>query len=329
MNIAYLAKWAGDAELSDLASFPGDTTVVCSDRGYFEFFTSKGYNTISVESYFEDNSLNFTHTIGNPPYSSQLHLEFLARALEISDSVHLVHPSGWLTRTDKKIERRVKELLDGRVYRLTIFTGYPVFKAQFMAPLVKTQAKESHSGPIEVVYANTGNTYYIDSIWDFPSGYWEPTDINLQLRDKIYAAAAESNLLELRTSDINAVPLNLPTVIGDFRSKVSESLFCRDTYLFLYPNSDIYTAANNEGKFYSLNSEEERDNLVSYLKTKFARFALALNKANSRNNVSRYVEHVPLPPIDKPWTDESVCEFYNLTSEEWAAIDNFIPDYYS
>ena len=273
-------------------------------------------------------SMHFTESISNPPYKGQLHLEFLLKQLRISDNVKQVHPSGWLTRSSKSIEFEVKKELKGRVKKLTIFNGLPVFNAEFVAPLVITEAVKEHKGKIEVYYQNTGNTYYIDSLDDFPSGYWEPTEVNLLLRDKINIEASKSNVLSLRTSDYNKVPLNLPVVCGDPRSKNPEDLFRVDFYIFYYPNSDLCSTNNSEGKFYSLNSVEERDSLLSYLKTKYARFALALNKSGTRNNVSRYIKNIPLPPLDRQWSDSTIVEHYNLTQDEWESIDSFIPDYY-
>jgi predicted RNA methylase len=270
----------------------------------------------------------FDVILGNPPYKGQMHLEFLKLSLEKSDYVSFVHPSGWLTRSEKSIEKDVKKLLEGRLKSLTIFNGTPVFKCEFQAPLVITEVVKSWDNPVDVHYLHTNNSYQIDNIWDFPTGYWEPSEINLNLRDKIKKLADDKNLLSLRTSDINSVPLNLPSICGDPRSKHQDKLFRDDFYLFFYPNSNIYTHENNEGKFYSLNNEEERDNLVSYLKTKFARFALSLNKATNRNNVSRYIKNVPLPPLDQQWNDESVNSFFNITDEEWQSIDSFIPTYY-
>ena len=274
-------------------------------------------------------NMHFSQTVGNPPYKGQLHLEFLLKCLDISDNVKLIHPSGWLTRSSKSIEVKVKKALKGRIKKLTIFNGFPVFNAEFQAPLVITEAVEEYKGKIEVHYKNTGNTYYIDSIDDFPSGYWEPTEINIALKDKIYAEAKKNNLLSLRTSDYNKIPLNLPVVCGHPVINKVKKLVSDDFYTFFYHNSDIYNSNNSEGKFYSLNSVEERDSLVSYLKTKYARFALSLNKSGIRNNVSRYIKHIPLPPLDRQWTDEAVVEYYGLTQDEWDSIDSFIPQYYN
>ena len=275
--------------------------------------------------------MDFKLGIGNPPFKGQLHLEFLLLLLDKCDKVGLIHPSGWLTRNDKEIEKRVKSKLKNRVKKLSIFVGIAKFPtAQFQAPLVITEAEKHYDGPIEIHYQNSGNKYYIDSLSDFPTGYWEPTEVNLELKNLIAEEAKKSNLLSLRTSDLSSgkIPLNLPTICGDFRSKDPNNLARVDTYIFYYPNSNLYTHKNNEGKFYVLNSEKERDNLLSYLKTKYARFALALNKATNRNNVSRYIENVPLPPLDHAWTEESVMEYYGVTKEQKESINSFIPDYY-
>ncbi len=283
---------------------------------------------INILEDYQNNVMNFHTTIGNPPFKGYMHLEFMLKALETSKNVGLIHPSGWLTRDEWQIERDVKRALKNRVFKLTIFNGTPVFKCQFQAPLVTTKAKERHDGLIEVHYKTSGNTYYIKSLDDFPSGYWEPTDINYELRDVIAAEAQKSNLLSLRTSNYNAVPLALPTICGHPVVNNPKKLFSDDFFTYFYHNSNIFTTQNNEGKFYSLASEEERDNLISYLKTKYARFALSINKSGNRNNVSRYIKNVPLPPLDQKWTDDSIMEYYRLTPDQKDAITTSIPNYY-
>jgi len=149
--------------------------------------------------------MKFDYTLANPPFKGQLHLEFLQNALKISKNVKFIHPSGWLTRSGKKIERDVKLALHNRLRKLTLFNGYPVFNAEFQGPLVITEADPSYSGKIEVYYDNTSNTYYIDSLDSFPTGYWEPTDENYELRDLIYGESQKSNILSLRTSNPNKI----------------------------------------------------------------------------------------------------------------------------
>jgi len=283
---------------------------------------------INIIKDYRVSDMHFTLTMGNPPFKGQLHLEFLKDSLETSDYVRLIHPSGWLTRSGKQIERDVKRALRNRLKKLTLFNGYPVFNAEFQGPLVITEADPDYSGKIEVHYDNTGNTYYIDSLDSFPTGYWEPTDENYELRDLIYEESQKSNILSLRTSDPNKIPLSLPVICGDPRSKDKASFVRKDFWIFFYPNSNMYNNKHAENQWYSFNTESERDSFVSYLKTKFARFALALNKTGNRNNISRYIKNVPLPPLDQMWTGESVMEYYGLNQKQKDNINNFIPDYY-
>lgn len=278
---------------------------------------------------YENCDMNFAAALGNPAYNEQLHLKMLLILLERSQTVVITHPSGWLTRFSLPIERSVKQALSGRLKKLTIYNGSSKFpKAQFQAPLVVTEVVKEYTGSIEVVYENTGNVFFIDSLDDFPSGYWEPTDINYELKDYIYKKAKESNILQLRTSDRNMVPLSLPATCGHLNTSSDSQLFKNDFFTFFYKNSDMYKYDHCEGQFYSLKDDDERESLVSYLKTKFARFALALNKSNNWNVTTRYVEAVPLPPLDRLWSEESIMDYYNLTSDQRDSINNFIPNYY-
>lgn len=285
-------------------------------------------NVIEDWQQITDTNMNFDVTIGNPPYIGQLHLEFLKISLSTSNYVKLIHPSGWLTRSGKKIEKEVKFQLRNRLKKLTLFNGYPVFNAEFQGPLVITEAVPNHTGKIEVHYDNTGNTYFLDSLDDFPTGYWEPTDENYELRDFIAFESSKANILSLRTSDPNKVPLSLPVICGDPRTKSKEEFVRKDFWIFFYPNSDMYNANHAENQWYSFNNESERDSFVSYLKTKFARFALAINKTGNRNNISRYIKNVPLPSLDQIWTEDSIMEYYGLTQKQKDNINNFIPSYY-
>ena len=40
------------------------------------------------------------------------------------------------------------------------------------------------------------------------------------------------------------------------------------------------------------------------------------------------LSNVPLPPLDREWTENSIMEYYSMTPEHIEYINNFIPDYY-
>ena len=275
--------------------------------------------------------MHFTDTIGNPPYLKNIHLEFLLMALNNSDNVSLIHPAGWLYRTTKDIERQVKNALKGRVKKLKFFNGNYVFApAQFAAPLVITYAAKNHVGPIEVEYDFTGNKYYIDSLDDLPSGYWEPTEKHWDIVNNIKELAISSNVyqhvakLEDRATDCT---LKAPEICGDGRAKDKTKTCKDDFWTFFYERSDLY-GYKKGSRCFLLNSSEERANMVSYLKTKFARFALSINKVSQHLYIKRYLDCVPMPPLNQQWDDDSVFDYYNISQEDREYINNFIPNFY-
>ena len=70
-------------------------------------------------------------------------------------------------------------------------------------------------------------------------------------------------------------------------------------------------------------SEEEANNLLGYLKTKFARFMVA-QIAVSQHITKNCFAFVPVQDFTKPWTDEELYKKYGLNEEEIAFIDSMI-----
>lgn len=70
-------------------------------------------------------------------------------------------------------------------------------------------------------------------------------------------------------------------------------------------------------------SEDEAENVVSYLKTRFFRF-FVLFKKNTQNAARGVYSFVPLQDFSEPWTDEKLYKKYGLTEEEIAFIESMI-----
>ena len=287
-----------------------------------------GLENVKLITEDEFNNMNFTVTIGNPPFDGVLHLKFLKECLLRSKTVRLTHPSSWLCRTEQKIERDVKKLLEGRVKKLTIYNGNAVFTSvQFDCPLVITEVEEKYDGPIEVHYVYSGNTYYVDSIYDMPTGFWEPRPEMLNLVSKFTELTQHSCLYDIVGKYKGKSFVSAPRTCGHAISKDPAVVCLNDFYTFFYRNSKILELDHNN-KCFNLNNNSERDSLISYLKTKVARFGLAINKTSRDGYISRYLSKVPLPPLDRQWTEDSIMEYYNFTESERSFIDSFIPDYY-
>ena len=70
-------------------------------------------------------------------------------------------------------------------------------------------------------------------------------------------------------------------------------------------------------------NEEMCNNLISYLRTKFARFFHSLAKA-SQDATAKTYRFVPMQDFSKPWTDEELYAKYGLSEKEIEFIESMI-----
>jgi len=82
-----------------------------------------------------------------------------------------------------------------------------------------------------------------------------------------------------------------------------------------YPNevhSESYLSFNVTNKI-------EASSLLSYLQTKLPNFLLSLRK-RSQNISKNIIQWIPLPPLDRIWTDDDVYHYYQLSTREIGII---------
>ncbi|MBM6898847.1 Eco57I restriction-modification methylase domain-containing protein [Gemmiger formicilis] len=73
----------------------------------------------------------------------------------------------------------------------------------------------------------------------------------------------------------------------------------------------------------AFDTEQEADNLIEYLKTKFVRFLIMQMLASMNMSKSSYC-FVPVQDFTQKWSDEKLVAKYSLTKEEWDLIDKSI-----
>jgi site-specific DNA-methyltransferase (adenine-specific) len=73
----------------------------------------------------------------------------------------------------------------------------------------------------------------------------------------------------------------------------------------------------------NFDTEEEANNLITYLKTKFARFLMLQVLSSIMINKDVFM-FVPMQDFSKPWTDEELYEKYDLTEDEIKFIESMI-----
>jgi len=277
------------------------------------------------------------YAVINPPFKGNEHLEHLLIVASKAKNVVCIHPAGWLFRNTKEIERRVKKEIGNRVKSLTICNGNTKFtNHEFQTPCVITELGEPHtSGFIlqydeELSYCYSGEKFHCLSFDDIPRGLWEPTQKHNDLVQKYESLTQNSSLFDRRVRDGGNYKyyVSTPNLCGDGRSKDSSKLVKDDFFTFFYSVSSL-KKRDNSGQILYCNSETEVDSLISYLCTKVARFGLSINKVSVNLPVSSYWKNVPLPELNRLWDDNSLCEHYNITQEEFNYIDKFIPDFYN
>ena len=72
-------------------------------------------------------------------------------------------------------------------------------------------------------------------------------------------------------------------------------------------------------------NRSQAENLAAYMKTRFFRFMMILAK-NGQNMTKGTFRFVPVPDLNKRWSDEQLYEFYGLTSDERNFIKSIVTE---
>lgn len=72
---------------------------------------------------------------------------------------------------------------------------------------------------------------------------------------------------------------------------------------------------------FEIDTENEAKSLLSYMKCRLPNFMLSLRK-NSQHTCSSTCKWIPLPPLNKEWTDEAVYKHFNLLEEDIKLIND-------
>ena len=73
----------------------------------------------------------------------------------------------------------------------------------------------------------------------------------------------------------------------------------------------------------SFDSEQEAENLRKYLRTKFARFMIALVK-NTQNLARGGFRFLPVLNMEEEWNDEKLFSYFGINHDEIEFIDSIV-----
>lgn len=296
------------------------------------------------------------HIISNPPYKNNLDLKILTDVFTnvkgIADA-HIVHPAGYILANSGKLfeqdtaaNKFVSKYADN-IEKVELFNGNSIFGAKLSTAwaIVDFNFNKTTKGISVIDKMDNSSFYHAENLDEITwmgkkfneLGFKEVID---RVRSHIVLAgsvdshnahAGELTEFSLKiaefTGSTTTVNENcLRPIKGDYFT-----MLCKDLSRNLVGKE--YEVLGKEyfsrmhTHCWSFKTDLQRRNFVTFLKTKFARFMLALYKVNKHVD-SGELAIIPWLNFNYVWDDKALVEEFGVTKEQWEFIDQFIEDYY-
>lgn len=276
----------------------------------------------NLNSYISDiwNIEKFDIGIFNPIFKGRKYITEIKKSSELCKLLVCLSLSSWVF-----LKRTQNVKVINRIQYMNLINGNALFDSEFGSPICVMRIGENDSRSVKIRYDTTNNSYTVKSI---PSGFYEPVKIMIDLKEKFESITKYNCLGDLLDSGTSEYIVSAPRICGHTVLKANKNrFFRRDFYILFYRNSNLNNK-NTKNSVYITNSNEERENLIHYMKTKIARFGLLINKTTQDSHTRKYLKNIPLPDLKNKYNDAELCKIYEITEKEWKFIDNIIEDYY-
>ncbi len=144
-----------------------------------------------------------------------------------------------------------------------------------------------------------------------------PTETSVRLYANKHIGYIDANEITVNSAWIDLYKIYISAAYGageDFPHQIlgkpilgEPNSCCTETYLVIGPFHD----------------KEKTLNVISYIKTRFFRFLVLLQKSTQHTSKKVY-QFVPMQDFSKPWTDEELYQKYDLSREEIDFIESMI-----
>lgn len=132
---------------------------------------------------------------------------------------------------------------------------------------------------------------------------------------KCYISKVKGFINYVEKSTIDAKKLINYKVITVTASTANNDCFGN---MFIGEQTDVHSESYIS---FNVNTKKEAESLLSYLQTRFANFLLKLRKIT--HNISENTcKWIPLPPLNKEWTDEEVYKHFKLSEDDIKLIND-------
>ena len=237
-----------------------------------------------------NNGKKFDVVLMNPPYNRDLHLKFLEKTIEIADNVINISPHDWLTNKFAKTEKSK-------------------FRREFREKYSK------YIEDLEIISPEDFNKYFGTSNWFGVAIEVFKENANGIDPDKFL------NTDTLLNKIINKIH-TLPSLRSKFTRRIDNELFVPvriNSHGYLNYVERDYSKIKSKGGIL-FNSKNEVKNFIDSFDTWLYKYLEKSEWQGSENSAS-----VPyLGDYTKPWTNERLYRFFNITKEEQKIIEDMI-----
>ena len=325
------------------AKYEGKITFLTSSIKKVELVQKMNYN---VEIEYIDKDENplyhlemrfpekFDIILSNPPYSKYLHLKFLEKCVPIAnEKIVFVHPSNSFVNEKGGNSNYVNSnsFLEDKIESVEFFNGNGIFEIDLFAPCSITTVNPSgNGGKISVNNLMNGDRYEAKTISEITQFKNKPQLWNL--KGKIDSFVSSNGSLDDIIKDKRTGPymVEFTRIRGhiDNKGSMSSKILKDDFFTFIKKDTMVERKENPKyDLWFRFQTETEANNFLSFLKTDFARFSLAMYKfAQSLNNGE--LRFVPRLDFTQEWTDKKLNDLFSVTEGEQTYIKEIIPPYY-
>jgi len=267
----------------------------------------------------------FDVVIGNPPYKQGLHLKFLNLAVDMSNKyVIFVQPGSIYvnkqpTRKSKEMIK-AKEKIKNHIIEIDLFESWRYFPdLGIIVPMAVTFLDKSKTSDSFILYDKVKNKKY---------KYNEMDNIHLHGNSKEFLKLYKifnnfkDTLLNHRNKNVGPYYVNIPMIRGD----LEKGKYYADKWFSFFKESTIVEKTKSN-LFFSFKTEEEAENFLNFLKTKFAMFGLSLYKISFHQEGWELLG-IPWLDFSQKWTNEKLYKHFKLAPNEINFIEENIPTYY-
>lgn len=309
-------------------------------------------NIMLTDSLKWEPHMKFHTTIANPPYKAGLHLDFLKKALEISDNVCFVHPGEWIiAKRDSPKKQKYDILKECIGDNITVEFIDDPFNINIFAPLCITHISDNLKGTTfidsrspdkfcsyEKLTVNDADLNNITRVGYFEdgdsilkkvsgklNGSWKP---HLKANNNKYYV----NLMKLvgngfttftYSDGVTRTISNLYSLVNSHTSEITtEPGFARPSTTSSQEKKD--SGIGNSRHWVSFEKKEEAENALNFItKTKFMRSYLALIRID-QHAADICLGYLPWLDWSKNWSDEDINIYFGFNKSEVNMIEEIV-----